>query len=96
MSKKRFPARVPRYVAGIRAQETRTGARRSWWAVKWLSDILACAAISETVKRCSGRPEIVVAMSDIFASVFSEGRFPDDCIVRMSIRRINVRRTSVR
>ena len=37
MSKKRFPARVPRYVAGIRAQETRTGARRSWWAAKWLS-----------------------------------------------------------
>ena len=37
MSKKRFPARIPRYVAGIRAQETRSGARRSWWAAKWLS-----------------------------------------------------------
>ena len=37
MSKKSFPARIPRYVAGIRAQETRTGARRSWWASKWLS-----------------------------------------------------------
>lgn len=37
MSKKHFPARIPRYVAGIRAQETRTGARRSWWAAKWLS-----------------------------------------------------------
>lgn len=37
MSKKRFPVRIPRYAAGIRAQETRGGARRSWWSAKWLS-----------------------------------------------------------
>lgn len=33
--KKRYPVRIPRYAAGIRAQETRTGAGRSWWAREW-------------------------------------------------------------
>ena len=32
--RKRFPARVPRFAAGIRAQESRTGGR-SWWAMRW-------------------------------------------------------------
>lgn len=35
MSKKRFPVRIPRFAAGIRAQESRTGAGRSWWAKEW-------------------------------------------------------------
>ena len=35
MSKKRYPARIPRHAAGIRAQESRTGAGRSWWARRW-------------------------------------------------------------
>ena len=35
MSKKRYPIRIPRYAAGIRAQESRTGAGRSWWAKEW-------------------------------------------------------------
>ena len=35
MSKKRYPVRIPRYAAGIRAQESRTGAGRSWWAKEW-------------------------------------------------------------
>ena len=35
MSKKRYPVRVPRTAAGIRAQETRTGSGRSWWAKEW-------------------------------------------------------------
>jgi len=30
-----FPVRIPRYAAGIRAQESRTGAVRSWWAKRW-------------------------------------------------------------
>lgn len=34
--KKKFPARIPRFAAGIRAQELRTGAGRSWWARRWL------------------------------------------------------------
>ena len=35
MSKKRYPVRIPRYATGIRAQESRTGAGRSWWAKEW-------------------------------------------------------------
>ena len=37
--KKRYPLRIPRYVAGIRSQESRMGQGRSWWAKRWL-DIL--------------------------------------------------------
>lgn len=36
MSKKRYPIRVPRFAAGIRAQESRFGSRRSWWAAEWM------------------------------------------------------------
>ena len=36
MSKKRYPVRIPRYATGIRAQESRTGAGRSWWAKEWM------------------------------------------------------------
>ena len=35
MSRKRYPVLIPRYAAGIRAQESRTGAGRSWWAKEW-------------------------------------------------------------
>jgi len=35
MSRKCYPIRIPRYAAGIRAQESRTGAGRSWWAREW-------------------------------------------------------------
>jgi uncharacterized Zn finger protein len=35
MSKKKYPIRIPRYAAGIRAQESRTGSVRSWWAKRW-------------------------------------------------------------
>lgn len=33
--KKRYPIRIPRFAAGIRAQESRTGSGRSWWAREW-------------------------------------------------------------
>ena len=36
MSKKRYPVRIPRYATGIRAQESRTGSGRSWWAKEWM------------------------------------------------------------
>ena len=39
MSKKKYPVRIPRAAAGIRAQESRTGGGRSWWARKWLAAI---------------------------------------------------------
>ena len=35
MSRKRYPVRIPRYATGIRAQESRTGQGRSWWAKEW-------------------------------------------------------------
>ena len=35
MGKKRYPIRIPRFAAGIRAQESRTGSGRSWWAKRW-------------------------------------------------------------
>ncbi len=35
MSKKKFPVRIPRFAAGIRAQELRSGGGRSWWAKRW-------------------------------------------------------------
>lgn len=35
MSKKKFPVRVPRYAAGIRTQESRSGVSRCWWAGRW-------------------------------------------------------------
>lgn len=39
MSKKKYPIRIPRAAAGIRAQESRTGGGRSWWARRWLAAI---------------------------------------------------------
>lgn len=33
--KKRYPIRIPRYAAGIRAQEPRSGCGRAWWAMRW-------------------------------------------------------------
>ena len=35
-SRKRYPVRIPRFAAGIRAQESRTGSGRSWWAREWM------------------------------------------------------------
>lgn len=35
MGKKHYPIRIPRFAAGIRAQESRTGSGRSWWAKRW-------------------------------------------------------------
>lgn len=37
MSKKKYPVRIPRFAAGIRAQEARGGVGRSWWAKRWRS-----------------------------------------------------------
>ncbi len=36
MSRKRYPLRVPYFAPGIRAQETRSGMVRTWWAARWL------------------------------------------------------------
>ena len=39
MSHRKYAVRVPRAAAGIRAQETRAGVGRSWWAKRWLSTL---------------------------------------------------------
>ena len=44
MSRKRFPPRFPRFAAGIRAQEPRTGSGRSWWAMRWRTALEAIGA----------------------------------------------------
>ena len=36
MGHHRYPLRIPRSAAGIRAQELRGGSSRSWWAKRWL------------------------------------------------------------
>jgi len=33
--RKHYPVRIPRYAAGIRAQESRSGSGRAWWARRW-------------------------------------------------------------
>lgn len=38
---KSFPVRIPRFAAGIRAQESRTGSGRSWWTKAWLGRLEA-------------------------------------------------------
>lgn len=35
MSKKSYPVRIPRFAAGIRAQEPRAGGGRTWWGRRW-------------------------------------------------------------
>ena len=40
MSKhKHYPIRIPRYATGIRAQESRMGGGRSWWAQRWVETL---------------------------------------------------------
>jgi len=35
MSHKHYPIRIPRFAAGIRTQESRSGTSRAWWAKRW-------------------------------------------------------------
>jgi uncharacterized Zn finger protein len=35
MAKKKYPVRIPRFAAGIRAQESRAGGGRTWWQKRW-------------------------------------------------------------
>ena len=36
---KHYPIRIPRFAAGIRAQESRAGGGRTWWARRWLEKL---------------------------------------------------------
>jgi len=35
--KKKYPVRIPRFAPGIRSQDPRGGASRSWWSKRWLA-----------------------------------------------------------
>ncbi|MBR0241701.1 MAG: SWIM zinc finger family protein, partial [Kiritimatiellae bacterium] len=39
MSKKNYPVRIPRFAAGIRAQEPRAGGGRTWWGRRWIETL---------------------------------------------------------
>ena len=39
MSRKKFPVRIPRFAAGIRAQEPRGSVGRSWWSKRWTQSL---------------------------------------------------------
>lgn len=39
MSGKKYPLRIPRFAAGIRAQEPRGSVGRSWWSKRWTSSL---------------------------------------------------------
>ncbi len=90
MSKKRYPVRIPRFAAGIRAQEMRSGGGRSWWGMRWM------AALEEMgLKGRLGRARnyavggqvvsVEVAGGDILAKVV--GTRPDPYEVKLVFRR---------
>ena len=39
VSKKNYPIRIPRFAAGIRAQEPRAGGGRTWWGRRWIETL---------------------------------------------------------
>lgn len=39
MSRKSYPARTPRFAAGIRVQEPRAGGGRTWWGRRWIETL---------------------------------------------------------
>lgn len=48
MSRKKYPLRIPRFAAGIRTQESRSGALRVWWHRKWLEIVEGMASGGRT------------------------------------------------
>lgn len=69
MSKKRYPVRIPRYAAGIRAQESRTGGGRSWWAREWMRRLEAMG-----LKGRLGRGKNYALSGQVIAMELSENR----------------------
>lgn len=94
MSKgRRYPVRIPRYAAGIRAQEPRTSSGRSWWAREWMRRMEAMgmrgrlgrgrnyAASGQVVSLAIAGPEVSASVQgtrpEPYAVAFSF-RTPDD------------------
>lgn len=94
MSKgRRYPVRIPRYAAGIRAQEPRSSSGRSWWAREWMRRMEAMgmrgrlgrgrnyAASGQVVSLAIAGPEVSASVQgtrpEPYAVAFSF-RTPDD------------------
>ena len=87
--KKKYPVRIPRYAAGIRAQELRTGAGRSWWARRWMQTMERMGLGARLGRgrnyAMSGQvTEMKIAGPEVSASVV--GTRPDPYAVKISFR----------
>lgn len=87
--KKSYPVRIPRVACGIRAQETRSGVNRVWWARKWM-EILESMGLSGRLGRgksyaLSGQvTEFVIRASRVEATVV--GTRPDPYTITIDFR----------
>ena len=87
--KKKYPVRIPRYAAGIRAQELRTGAGRSWWARRWMQTMERMGLGARLGRgrnyAMSGQvTEMKIAGPEVSASVV--GTRPDPYAVKIAFR----------
>ena len=90
MSKgRRYPVRIPRYAAGIRAQEPRTSSGRSWWAREWMRRMEAMGMRGRLGRgrnyAISGQVvSLAIAGPEVSASV--QGTRPEPYAVTLSFR----------
>ena len=87
--KKKYPVRIPRYAAGIRAQELRTGAGRSWWARRWMQtmermELGARLGRGRNYAMSGQVTEMKIAGPEVSASVV--GTRPDPYAVKIAFR----------
>lgn len=90
MSKgRRYPARIPRYAAGIRAQEPRSSSGRSWWSREWMRRMEAMGLRGRLGRgrnyAVSGQVvSLAIAGPDVSASV--QGTRPEPYAVTIAFR----------
>jgi len=89
MSRKNYPVRIPRYAAGIRAQESRSGSGRSWWAKEWTRRLEAMGLKGRLGRgknyALSGQvTAMTIGGSRVTATV--QGTRPDPYVVTMDFR----------
>ena len=85
----RYPVRIPRYAAGIRAQEPRTSSGRSWWAREWMRRMEAMGMRGRLGRgrnyAISGQVvSLAIAGPEVSASV--QGTRPEPYAVTLSFR----------
>ena len=90
MSKgRRYPVRIPRYAAGIRAQVPRSSSGRSWWAREWMRRMEAMGMRGRLGRgrnyAISGQVvSLAIAGPEVSASV--QGTRPEPYAVTISFR----------